>query len=158
MESVHSPRYYELFIEPKNVKVNNNNKNCKGALPLICKLHIQWGLFHIIKVIVVKYNTAEINESLIFLHNAAYLLEGIHLCIKRQTVITIWQLLLSRYSCEGSVMHQNYFCFISLLIFNSKNEYAHCTSFWLYRHQTYSFYPQILITCFMYFKEAPLVN
>lgn len=74
------------LLNQKNVKVNNNNKNRKGASPLICKLHIQWGLFHIIKVIVVKYNTAEISESLVFFyHNAVYLLKGIHLCIKRQT-------------------------------------------------------------------------
>lgn len=82
MKSVNSPRYYKLFIESKNVKVK---KNRKGALPPVYKLHIQWRLFHnIIKVIVVKYNTAEIKENFIFYDNAMYLFEDIHLCIKRQ--------------------------------------------------------------------------
>lgn len=63
--SVNSVRHYELFIKPKKCK--GEKQNCKGDLPLIYKLHIQWGLFHnIIKLIVVKYNTAEIDENLIF--------------------------------------------------------------------------------------------
>ena len=66
----------ELFIEPKNVKVTYPQ--------YISHIYIGWGSFHsIIKVILVKYNTPEMNEKL-FYYNAAYLFESIYLCNKKQ--------------------------------------------------------------------------